>query len=77
MFLFWSASSVVSIVALAMCSNESGARGASEGALKGGMYVWLLSSNINNLSLESLTPPLTALTSAAAASHELKMTMMG
>ncbi len=38
-FLFWSASPVVSVVALAMCVHEFG-RGASEGALKAGVYLF-------------------------------------
>ena len=57
-FIFWSASPLVSGIAWSMRVHELGGRG-SEGALKRGVYLFVpSSSNVNNLSPELFTPSL-------------------
>ena len=57
-FLFWSASPVVSVIALAMCIHEFGGRSFWRNTEGLGVFVWLSSLNTNSLSAATLTPPL-------------------
>lgn len=54
----WATSAVVSVVALVMRVHEFGGQRFCRSTEGRGVFVGLLSSNINNQSPESLTPPL-------------------